>query len=412
MTSHSLSPTYGEYKREPQPWERQQDEPLDRYRWFQLYYSLPQPRTFTDAAQILGLKPGSRLVSKAAKDWRWKERAAATDDRQRGSLALQSEWRGLLLSEVAYRNRFITLEDTSRALASTAIGELDRNKARRLLGPLLRHQQGLLRLLEPKKQDREVAIDEGKLNPLILERRVEISTEIIRAELEPLFAKLDREAAADSSGAGNGQPDPGPDDAATDSHELREEDDPAETEPWHQQPGEPANHFRQFQIYLSLMFLQSTAQVAAMAKFSAKSTLDKIARKWDWQARAAAFDAHHVDQPLARAELQNRLLLDKAFTAHLHGLLDTASALQTAEIDRLTRSRARNAFSSLSRQQRNILQSIFRQREIAGATTIEERRNIRIAAMVENEAHKRAVEGLIEFDATARKIYGDDDEND
>ena len=393
MTSHSLSPTYGEYKREPQPWERQQDEPLDRYRWFQLYYSLPQPRTFTDAAQILGLKPGSRLVSKAAKDWRWKERAAATDDRQRGSLALQSEWRGLLLSEVAYRNRFITLEDTSRALASTAIGELDRNKARRLLGPLLRHQQGLLRLLEPKKQDREVAIDEGKLEPLILERRVEIQGEMI----EPVIRKV----------YGDNRPE-----AGSDGQDSLEEDDPAETEPWHQQPGEPANHFRQFQIYLSLMFLQSTAQVAAMAKFSAKSTLDKIARKWDWQARAAAFDAHHADQPLARAELQNRLLLDKAFTAHLHGLLDTASALQTAEIGRLTRSRARNAFSSLSRQQRNILQSIFRQREIAGATTIEERRNIRIAAMVENEAHKRAIEGLIEFNATARKIYGDDDEND
>ena len=393
MTSHSLSPTYGEYKREPQPWERQQDEPLDRYRWFQLYYSLPQPRTFTDAAQILGLKPGSRLVSKAAKDWRWKERAAATDDRQRGSLALQSEWRGLLLSEVAYRNRFITLEDTSRALASTAIGELDRNRARRLLGPLLRHQQGLLRLLEPKKQDREVEIDERKLEPLILERRIEIQGEMI----EPLIRKV----------FGDNKPE-----AGSDGQNSLEEDDPAETKPWHQQPGEPANHFRQFQIYLSLMFLQSTAQVAAMAKFSAKSTLDKIARKWDWQARAAAFDAHHADQPLARAELQNRLLLDKAFTAHLHGLLDTASALQTADIGRLTRSRARNAFSSLSRQQRNILQSIFRQREIAGATTIEERRNIRIAAIVENEAYKRAVEGRIEFNATARKIYGDDDEND
>ncbi len=393
MTSHSLSPTYGEYEREPQPWERQQDEPLDRYRWFQLYYSLPQPRTFTDTAQILGLKPGSRLVSKAAKDWRWKERAAATDDRQRGSLALQSEWRGLLLSEVAYRNRFITLEDTSRALASTAIGELDRIRARRLLGPLLRHQQGLLRLLEPKKQDREVAIDEGKLNPLILERKVEIQGEMI----EPVIRKV----------YGDNKPE-----AGSDGQNSLEEDDPAETDPWHQQPGEPANHFRQFQIYLSLMFLQSTAQVAAMAKFSAKSTLDKIARKWDWQARAAAFDAHHADQPLARAELQNRLLLDKAFTAHLHGLLDTASALQTAEIGRLTRSRARNAFSSLSRQQRNILQSIFRQREIAGATTIEERRNIRIAAMVENEAHKRAVEGLIALEATGRKIYGDDDEND
>ena len=115
----------------------------------------------------------------------------------------------------------------------------------------------------------------------------------------------------------------------SDQQDSPEEGDPAEPEPWHQQPGEPDNHFRLFQIYLSLMFLQSTAQVAEMAKVNAKSTLDKIARKWSWQARAAAFDAHHDDQPLARAELQNRLLLDKAFTAHLHGLLDTARALQT-----------------------------------------------------------------------------------
>lgn len=385
-------PEYGGYKREPQPWERQPDEPLDRYRWFQLYYSHPRPRAFTDVTRLLGLRPGSRLVSKAAKDWRWKERAAAADDRQAGSLALQSEWRSLLLSEIAYRNRFITLEDTGRALAGAAIGDLDRITARRLLGPLLRHQQGLLRLLEPKKQDRELAIDERKLKPLLLDRIIEI-----RGELgEPLFRKV----------FGNEEPEEG-----SDAQDSPEEDDPAEPQPWHQQPGEPDSHFRLFQIYLSLMFLQSTAHVAAMAKVSAKSTLDKIARKWSWQARAAAFDAHHAGQPLARAELQNRLLLDKAFTAHLHGLLDTARALRTAEISRLPRSRARSAFSSLSRQHRNILQAVLRQQDIAGWKTIEERRDIRIAAVVEKEAFRQALEGHLAPNPLLEKIWGDHGED-
>lgn len=385
-------PEYGGYKREPQPWERQRDEPFDRYRWFQLYYSHPQPRTFTGVTQLLGLRPGSRLVPKAAKDWRWKERAAAADDQQGGSLALQSEWRSLLLSEIAYRNRFITLEDTGRALAGAAIRDLDRITARKLLGPLLRHQQGLLRLLEPKRQDRELAIDERKLRPLILHRTIEIRGELIQPLLDKVFGDAESEEGSDE-------------------RDSPEEDEPAGPQPWHQQPGEPDSHFRLFQIYLSLMFLQSTAHVADMAKISAKSTLDKIARKWDWQARAAAFDVHHAGQPLARAELQNLLLLDKAFTAHLHGLLDTASALQTAEIGRLPRSRARSAFSSLSRQHRNILQAVLRQQDIAGWKTIEERRDIRIAALVEKEAFRRALEGHLAPNPLLEKIWGDHGEN-
>lgn len=381
-----------EYRPEPQPWEQQPGEPLDRYRWFQLYYTHPRPRTFTGVTQLLALRPGSRLVSRAAKDWRWKERAAAADRRYAGSLALQFEWRSLLLGEIAYRNRFITLEDTSRALAGAAVGELDRVKARKLLGPLLRHQQGLLRLLEPKKRDREAEIDEEELKPLIWERASEIAMEDLQSILNKVYGVEQPEAGSDGRNA-------------------PEEDDHSETEPWHQQPGEPDNHFRLLQIYLSLMLLQSTAQVAVMAKFSAKSTLDKIARKWSWQARAAAFDAHLDDQPLARAELQNRLLLDKAFTAHLHGLLDTARALQTAEIGRLTRSRARNAFSALSRQHRNILQSILSQQDIVGGKITEERRKIRIAAIVEKEANRPGEELDPRELEMLERIYGKGDEN-
>ena len=149
---------YDEYKPEPQPWERQQPgEPLESYRWFQVYFCLPQPRTFTKRqpdprpeTRKQACLQGRRVTGAG------KNAPPPPTDRQGGSFALQNEWRSLLLAEVAYRNRYITLEDTSRALAGAAIGELDRIRARRLLGPLLRHQQGLLRLIEPKKQDREL----------------------------------------------------------------------------------------------------------------------------------------------------------------------------------------------------------------------------------------------------------------
>ena len=396
MTDNPAGPdTNDEYKPQPQPWERQQGEPFERYRWFQVYYCLPLPRTFTSVIRILGLKPASKRIARAAKEWRWKERAAA-GDRQVGAFALQMEWRSLLLAEVAYRNRYITLEDTGRALASTAIRDLDRIEARRLLGPLLRHQQGLLRLIEPKKQDRELPVNEKKLEHLIFYRELEIRAEII----EPLFREIwgddDFEAASAASNP--------------DGQDAPEKDDPNETKPWHQQPAEPDSHFRLFLIYLSLMFLQSTAHVASMARVSAPSTLDKIARKWSWQTRAAAFDDHLADQPLARAELQNRLLLDKAFNAHLHGLLDTARALQAADIGRLPRSRARRAFTTLSRQQRNLLQSILRQQDAAGRKTIDERRDIRIAALVEKEAYERATAPDPEGDARLVKVWGDHEE--
>ena len=125
-----------------------------------------------------------------------------------------------------------------------------------------------------------------------------------------------------------------------------------------------------------------------MAKVSARSTLDKIARKWRWQTRAAAFDAHLADQPLARAELQARLLLDKAFSAQLpRPLRYRPRPPNGRHRPPATARSARRAFTTLSRQQRNLLQSVLRQQDAAGSKTIEERRDIRIAAFVEKEAY-------------------------
>ena len=170
----SQTPAGRDSYRQPYPWERQPGEPLDRYRWFQVYLTLPPPRPFKTVTRIVGLKPGSRLVARAARSWRWQERAAASDSPQDGCLALQVEWRNQLIREAAYLARFVSLQDSNRALSVAAIGKMDRVAARRNLAGLFRHQQGLLRLIAPLLTSEDLNIDEEWLEELVGERVWEI----------------------------------------------------------------------------------------------------------------------------------------------------------------------------------------------------------------------------------------------
>ena len=383
---------------EPQPWDRQPGEPLDRYKWFQVYLCLPLPRTFKSVTQTVGLKPASRLVARAASRWRWKERAAASDHPQTGCLALQSEWRQQLISEIAYQSRFIALEETTRALAGAAIGEMDRARARKHLSTLLQHQRGLHRLTS-QRENRARGKDEEDGR----QRLVRLVEERARAIADEWFQELLQEIYGDEY--------QGPTDETDDGSgaQFWKSYDSGQTRPWLQQPGEPAGHFYLFHIYLSLMLLRSTAQVATMAKFSRKRTLDKIARKWDWQQRAAAFDAEHAADPFVRLRLRERLLRDRAYTAQLQGLLDTAKALETAQLGKLGRARARNALSSLSRHQRSLLQPAFRQQETVDDDTFEQGPPPRLDPHLEELALQRAHELWEEDEERARRSgYGDE----
>ena len=416
MSSHQTeSATNGEYNPEPQPWEQQQDEPLDRYRWFQVYLCLPLPRTFKGVARIVGLKPASRLIPRAANRWRWQERIAASDHPQTGCLALQSEWRDQLVSEIAYQSRFIALEETTLALAGAAIGEMDRTRARRHLNTLLQHQRGLLRPVAPRQRGsggEDEEDDEQLLQRLVEERAKEIYWEWLAEMLDRVYAQYGPDAAAEPGNGGSQQTEAASKISEANTHQLSEADGPGHLKPWHQQPGEPAGFYYRFRIYLSLSFLQSTAQVARMAKISRKATLDKIARKWRWQQRAAAFDAEHAAQPFVRVELQDRLFRDRAYTALLQGLLDTGRALETAQLGKLSRDRARNALSSLSRHQRSLLQPALRQQKESDAKTLEERRALLLAPLIEERAHSRASEIAEEHNENLRQLgYGDESGN-
>ncbi len=383
---------------DPQPWDRQPGEPLDRYKWFQVYLCLPLPRTFMSVTQIAGLKPASRLVSRAAGRWRWIERAAASDDPRTGCLALQSEWRQQLISEIAYQSRFIALEETTLALAGAEIGEMDRTGARRHLNTLLRHQRGLHRLTSQRDNPAR-----GKHEEDGRQRLVRLVEERAREIVDEWFEELLQEIYGDEY---QGPRDETDDDSGS---QCWKANDPGQIKPWHQQPGEPAGQFYLFQIYLSLILLQSTAHVARMAKISRKHTVDKIARKWNWQQRAAAFDAEHAADPFVRLRLRERLIRDRAYTAQLQGLLDTAKALETAQLGKLGRARARNALSSLSRHQRSLLQPAFRQQETVDENTFEQSSPPRLDPNIEELALQRAHELWKEDEERARRSGYEDE---
>lgn len=375
---------------QPQPCVRQPGEPLDRYRWFQISITLPPPRLHKRVAEIAGLRPHTRLVAKASNQWRWPQRIADADRPENGFPALRKEWRAQLLREAAYKAQFTGMEDTSRALAGAAIGKLDRAAARRQLGPLIQYQRGLLPLLEPRRKENVAPkINESRLHRMVLERRIVIATKLFELQYEAFFGPTEWSY-----------------DPITDGPNLHTEEELSETKLWRRQPGESDQHFYWFQIYLSLMFFQSTAQVAKMAGIRQHAALARIARKWRWQERAAAFDAYHAGDPLARIELQLQLLHDKAFEAHLHGLLDSTKALEIAEIGSLDQARARQLLSPLLRRQRSLLQSFWRQHEAIAGKSADEHRDLLLASLVD----KRAIQMLKEAEESEyvllKRLYG------
>ncbi len=383
---------------QPHPCERQPGEPLASYRRFQIYVTLPPSRTHARVAQIAGLRPNTKLIAKDSGQWRWAERLADADRPQNGFPALQHAWRAQLLRETAYIAHFTGLQDATRALAAAAIGDLHQDEARKHLGLLTQYQHGLLRLMEPRRKEKDVTpkINERRLQDMVLNKRLVIADKLVRKEMEAVFGPIEWEY-----------------DPNVDGPNRQSEEEPPETELWRQQPGESDQHFYRFRIFLSLKFLQSAAQVAKMAGISRESTLARIASKWNWHERAAAFDACHAGEPLARIRLRLQLLHDKAFEAHLHGLLDTTRALEKAEIGSLDQAKARRFLSPLLRSQRSHLQSFWRQHEAIEGKTADEHRDLLLDSLVEDEAiqmlrEEEEDERIIE---NLKRAYGSSDDS-
>lgn len=404
----------GKFETEPGPWERQPGEPLPSYRWFQIYFTLPPPRRLSGVAQIAALPPRSRLVHRAACKWNWEERAAACDYQGASSSGLNRDWRNQLLSELAYVSRFNGLQDTGHALASAAMPRMDRAGIRKHLSALFRRQRDLLSLITPIKEVKEADVDEKELYWMIVERAGEIRMEWSEPSLRAAYelelseqelAEFDTDDLKDPDSAYNRKYYALYDKILAECRQAPDPDLPGEIIPWERQPAEPADHFYYFRIYLSLTFLQSTWQVAGMAA-ARETAVARIAAKWNWSERAAAFEAHLADQPLARFDLQHQLLLDKAYELRLHGLLQTNAALDKAEIGRLDRATARKYFPLLVGRQRSLLQQVSRADAASARKAHGDRRDVRLAALVEERALQKATDDWYETLEFLEKVYG------
>jgi len=191
---------------EPKPWEQQPGEPLDYYGWFKVYLTLPLPRSLVRVAQFANMNPRSGWISKIARKWGWKERAAAFDADDAQRFAVLSEQRSQLLKDVAFNAQYQGLHLTGRALDNAAIGEMARDEARRYLSALFQHQRGLLRLLTPRKEKTgKIKINEKKLEGLVMDRAIEIRGERIQPFIDKVYGITDGADGADPEvEAGNG----------------------------------------------------------------------------------------------------------------------------------------------------------------------------------------------------------------
>lgn len=388
----------------PEPWEQQPGEPLENYRWLQIYLARPLPRNLAGVAQTLGLPPAGRLVARACSRWNWEDRAAACDKHGAAFSGLQRDWRALLLNELAYIARFTSLQDTGRALAGADANQ-DRAGLRKQLGPLLRRQRDLLNLVAPIQEVKEPDFDEKKLHGEIFNRSLEINGEWIDPLISALYREDPYDPAKETEAEYFQRHDALVEEIEKESQQGHRR--PREILPWERQPAEPAAHYYLFRIYLSLMFLQSTRQVARMARAGRETTLARIARKWTWKERAAAFEASLADQPLARFELQRQLQLDKAYVLRLDGLLHTNRALEKAGIGCLDRATASQLLPLLSGHQRSLLQKISRIDAAAERKLLDQRGDVRLAALIEEKALQMATESWYESERIAKTLYSD-----
>lgn len=191
---------------ETKPWERQPGEPLDYYGWFKVYLTLPLPRHLVRVAGIVGMNPASSWIGKIARKWRWVERAAALDADCAQRLVVQSELRSQALKDIAFKAQYQGLHFTGRALDNAAIGEMDRDEARRYLSAILSHQLGLLRLMARRKEKTgRLKINEKKLERLAMDRAIEIRGERIQPFIDKVYGITDGADGADAEEeVGNG----------------------------------------------------------------------------------------------------------------------------------------------------------------------------------------------------------------
>ena len=98
---------------------------------------------------------------------------------------------------------------------------------------------------------------------------------------------------------------------------------PPPVDPWDQQPGEPAQAYAWFRAYLTLGPGQTLDELAD-ALDRPKHLLAAYRQAWDWDHRAAAWDAQQAESMAARRHAARDLAAGRAATA-------AVAAMQAAE---------------------------------------------------------------------------------
>ncbi|MCY3904616.1 MAG: hypothetical protein OXF76_15740 [Caldilineaceae bacterium] len=182
-------------EREPKAWDQEPGEPTDCYYWFRLYLTLSLPRKVAQVAKLVGTNSERTWMSKIARKWRWKERAARLDAERAQQIVVQAEMREQLLLDKLFEAQFHGLLDTTQAIENAQIDRMSCAEARRHLTPLSRHQLGLLSIILQSEGATETALQE--LNEVrlaqIVEDRAVIQVEERKTEMgEDFERELDR----------------------------------------------------------------------------------------------------------------------------------------------------------------------------------------------------------------------------
>lgn len=107
---------------------------------------------------------------------------------------------------------------------------------------------------------------------------------------------------------------------------------------WKARKGEPANCRQAFEYYLSLPLDKRSFTAVANSTKHTNSTISNWSRKWDWQARARAYDAHIAEiekKSVQKAidKLDNKLergvsIIEEVITATVDVFRDTRDAIR------------------------------------------------------------------------------------
>jgi len=174
---------------QPQPWDRQTDEPVDHYHWFKVYLTLPVPRKVAQVAKLVGTNSERTWMAKIARKWEWKERAALLDADKAEQIVIQAAMREQLLLEKLFEAQFFGLLETTQAIANAEIDRMDRDEARGHFSLIARHQLGLLRITaQQSEQISEESLEE--LNKARLAQEVEERALAIVEEEDPRTDEL------------------------------------------------------------------------------------------------------------------------------------------------------------------------------------------------------------------------------